>query len=61
MYVLASAGTYIKEFVHGDLERTLPNLGNILDSECDIIQLDVIKLYEKYDGTIIQDFMSINS
>ena len=57
--MLASAGTYIKEFVHGDLERTLPNLGNMLNSECDIIQLDVIKLYEKYDPTIIEDFMNI--
>ncbi len=27
LFVLASAGTYIKEFVHGDLERTLPNVG----------------------------------
>jgi len=30
VYVLASAGTYIKEFVHGDLERTLPNLGTYM-------------------------------
>lgn len=26
----ASGGTYIKEFVHGDLGRTRPNVGEIL-------------------------------
>ena len=39
--IWASAGTYIKEFVHGDLNRTRPNLGEILDKEVDILQLDV--------------------
>ncbi|CBK25351.2 uncharacterized protein [Blastocystis hominis] len=47
----ASGGTYIKEFVHGDLGRTRPNIGEILVGEregsegknidCDILQLDV--------------------
>ena len=27
LHLLASAGTYIKEFVHGDLDRTYPNVG----------------------------------
>lgn len=36
VYVLSSAGTYIKEFIHGDLERTVPNLGGILGTEADI-------------------------
>ena len=35
------AGTYIKEFVHGDFGRTSPNLGELLDTECDILELDV--------------------
>lgn len=26
VYVLSSAGTYIKEFIHSDLDRTVPNL-----------------------------------
>lgn len=26
----ASAGTYIKEFIHGDLGRTQPNMGELL-------------------------------
>jgi len=36
------AGTYVKEFVHGDLGRTGPSLGTILDTECDILALDVV-------------------
>lgn len=38
------AGTYIKEFIHGDLGRTNPNLGAILDCEADILQLDVLSI-----------------
>ena len=37
----ASAGTYIKEFIHGDLGRTQPNMGELLNCEADILQLDV--------------------
>ena len=59
MNVLAAAGTYIKEFVHGDLDRTLPNLGTLLDTEADIIQLDVIYLYEKMDESIIEHFLTL--
>ena len=29
--VWASAGTYIKEFVHGDLGRTTPKVGSLLN------------------------------
>lgn len=35
------AGTYIKEFVHGDFGRTAPSLKDLLGCECDILQLDV--------------------
>lgn len=35
------AGTYIKEFVHGDLGRTTPSVREILGSDADILQLDV--------------------
>lgn len=58
--MLASAGTYIKEFVHGDLERTIPNVGTILGVETDIIQLDVLKLYEKLDEVALKDFLTIS-
>ena len=39
--IIASAGTYIKEFIHGDCGRTYPSLGVLLGCECDILQLDV--------------------
>lgn len=39
--VVAAAGTYIKEFVHGDNGRTLPNVAAMLDCDADILQLDV--------------------
>uniref|UniRef100_A0A8C4N2S1 tRNA pseudouridine(55) synthase n=1 Tax=Eptatretus burgeri TaxID=7764 RepID=A0A8C4N2S1_EPTBU len=35
------AGTYIKEFVHGDFGRTQPNLGSLLNTCADILELDV--------------------
>ena len=40
------AGTYIKEFVHGDLGRTTPNVGSLIGKEVDILQLDVGSLKE---------------
>lgn len=38
------AGTYIKEFIHGDMGRTLPNLGTLLECRADIVQLDVVNM-----------------
>ncbi|KAF8821380.1 hypothetical protein IE077_002098 [Cardiosporidium cionae] len=38
------AGMYIKEFIHGDLGRTLPNLSALFDNFLDVLQLDVRKL-----------------
>ncbi|XP_072239728.1 tRNA pseudouridine synthase Pus10 [Leuresthes tenuis] len=35
------AGTYIKEFVHGDFGRTTPNLCWLLKTDTDILELDV--------------------
>lgn len=35
------AGTYIKEFVHGDFGRTKPNLCDLLQTDTDILELDV--------------------
>jgi len=40
------AGTYVKEFVHGDFGRTDPSLGSLLGCEADIMQLDVTGLTE---------------
>lgn len=39
--VKTQAGTYVKEFVHGDFGRTKPSLGDILEAEFDIVALDV--------------------
>ena len=32
LYLTTSAGMYVKEFVHGDLGRTTPNVGSLLSS-----------------------------
>ncbi|DAZ99332.1 TPA: hypothetical protein N0F65_005183 [Lagenidium giganteum] len=41
-----SAGTYVKEFVHGDRGRTVPNVSSILGCGADILQLDVESLID---------------
>ncbi|CAD8180416.1 unnamed protein product [Paramecium pentaurelia] len=61
VYVLSSAGTYIKEFIHSDLDRTVPNLCTLLQNECDIYQLDVMKLYEKIDEDVIINFKNLDT
>ncbi|XP_011303738.1 putative tRNA pseudouridine synthase Pus10 [Fopius arisanus] len=39
--IKTQAGTYVKEFVHGDFGRTKPSLGDLLGEEVDIVALDV--------------------
>jgi tRNA pseudouridine synthase 10 len=46
--IVTSAGTYVKEFVHGDFGRTEPSITCLLGCQCDILQLDVIKLYDDF-------------
>ncbi|KAK9502353.1 hypothetical protein O3M35_011143 [Rhynocoris fuscipes] len=42
LHLQTQAGTYIKEFIHGDLGRTKPSLGELLDGYIvDILALDV--------------------
>ncbi|XP_061481768.1 tRNA pseudouridine synthase Pus10 isoform X2 [Rhineura floridana] len=41
LHLKTQAGTYIKEFVHGDFGRTKPNIGSILGTTADILELDV--------------------
>ena len=36
------AGTYVKEFVHGDFGRTQPSIAQLLGMEADILGLDVV-------------------
>lgn len=42
VFIETSAGTYVKEFVHGDLGRTTPSMKDILNKETELIELDVI-------------------
>jgi tRNA pseudouridine synthase 10 len=42
--VVTSAGTYVKEFVHGDCGRTVPSLASMLQCRTEIIQLDVTEV-----------------
>lgn len=44
LILCTQAGTYVKEFVHGDLGRTLPNVCTLLDEAVDIENLDVTKV-----------------
>lgn len=37
-----SSGTYVKEFVHGDLGRTTPSIHDLLSAKAAILQLDVV-------------------
>jgi len=41
LLVTTSAGTYVKEFVHGDFNRTKPNVASLLGCDTDILALDV--------------------
>ncbi|CAH8543217.1 unnamed protein product [Dicrocoelium dendriticum] len=38
------AGTYVKEFIHGDLGRTRPSLASIFQCQVDILALDVVSI-----------------
>ena len=46
LHMTTTAGTYVKEFVHGDMGRTRPCLADVLgfgeDGDCDILFLDVV-------------------
>lgn len=41
LHLCTQAGTYIKEFIHGDLGRTQPSIGSILTCRAEILRLDV--------------------
>jgi len=47
---LIPAGTYVKEFVHGDLGRTTPSVCSLLGCQADILQLDVVWLFDDFEG-----------
>ncbi|KAJ8540843.1 hypothetical protein K7X08_001659 [Anisodus acutangulus] len=41
LHLCTQAGTYIKEFIHGDFGRTQPSIGSILGCRTEILHLDV--------------------
>jgi len=44
--VTAEAGTYIKEWVHGDGGRTRPSLAERLGAACEVLELDVLDVHD---------------
>jgi len=48
--VVAEAGTYIKEFVHGDEGRTEPSIAGELGIECEVRTLDVLEILDENRG-----------
>ena len=47
LHLLASAGIYIKEIFHGDIWRTIPRIGTLINHlDVDILQLDVMEVYD---------------
>ncbi len=45
IYLECEAGTYVKEFIHGDEGRTVPNLSDELGVKCQVQHLDVIEVH----------------
>ncbi|XP_066247646.1 putative tRNA pseudouridine synthase Pus10 [Euwallacea similis] len=61
--MVTQAGTYVKEFIHGDFERTHPNITSLVGCPTDIVALDCIDIdlvwpEENYSNSVAQ---SINS
>jgi len=44
--VTAEAGTYVKEWVHGDGGRTRPSLAERLEVVCEVLELDVLDVHD---------------
>lgn len=53
LWIEAGAGFYIKEFVHGDLGRTTPNVSQLLGTQAELLTLD-------YLGSREEGFQSID-
>ena len=45
------AGTYVKEFVHGDLGRTHPSVASLLGRAAWCLQLDVLGVSMEFDAS----------
>ena len=40
------AGTYVKELIHSDEGRTTPSVQSVLDTDCEVIWLDVLEIHD---------------
>ena len=52
LHLVTPAGTYIKEFVHGDFGRTVPNMCELLSQDVDILTLDVMEIGLEWPPTL---------
>lgn len=46
--IKSSSGTYIKEFINGDMGRTVPSLSEIVEGYCDVVELDVLAIEDTF-------------
>jgi tRNA pseudouridine synthase 10 len=46
--IKSSSGTYIKEFINGDMGRTVPSLSEIVEGYCDVLELDVLEIEDAF-------------
>ncbi|KAJ8980890.1 hypothetical protein NQ317_011274 [Molorchus minor] len=51
--LITQAGTYVKEFINGDFQRTQPSLSSIIKHPVDVVALDVIKIDLKWPEGIL--------
>jgi len=61
LHLTTSAGTYVKEFVHGDFGRTIPNVSAILKCRALILQLDVTGLHDDMPGACADTVADANA
>jgi len=47
LVIQSQSGLYIKELIHGDNGRTIPNVAELLNNKVKKIELDVLKIHEK--------------
>jgi tRNA pseudouridine synthase 10 len=45
--ITGESGIYIKELIHGDENRTQPNLSSELEIPCKVLELDVIRIHDE--------------
>ncbi|XP_038220002.1 putative tRNA pseudouridine synthase Pus10 [Zerene cesonia] len=51
LHIVTSAGTYVKEWIHGELARSRPSLSHLLAADIDLLALDVTKVHLDWPPT----------